>query len=521
MSASAISAGPADEAAQTLSFIVTNTNNALFSVQPAVSPTGTLTFTPSGLGGTATVSVSLQDNGGTANGGSDTSAVHTFTIIVLSTNVSTTADSGPGSLREAIAHAALIPGPDTLTFSPGLSGQTITLSSEIVINDADGLTIDASAVTGGVTVDGGTGTNRIFSISSGASLTLTSLTLTGGNGAGTASTGNGGAIYNLGTLTATNCTFFSNTATGNGGAVAHGGGSGSAAATYTRCTFSDNTSYAATQGGGAINHASGALSCVLTHCTLTGNNTSGGASSSGGGLRNRGSGLTLNYCLIAGNLCAGGTGPDVSSTVAYTLGGANLIQTAVVGGGSGTGPAPITAAPLLAPLGNYGGPTQTMALLPGSPARNAATGSTASTDQRGFLIVGTADIGAYEAGTATNFNAWIYETLPANATVPQHAATFDFDGDGVTNENEWPARTDPGDAASYFRIIQSAINGTNFSLTFPTVLGRSYQLQSSANLANPWTSIGSPTAGTGGNMTVPVDVTGHTKHFFRVAVGAP
>ena len=49
-----------------------------------------------------------------------------------------------------------------------------------------------------------------------------------------------------------------------------------------------------------------------------------------------------------------------------------------------------------------------MALLPGSPARNAATGSTAIADQRGFLIVGTPDIGAYEAGTFSNYNAFFF-----------------------------------------------------------------------------------------------------------------
>jgi uncharacterized repeat protein (TIGR01451 family) len=67
--ATAISAGPADESAQTLTFVVTNSNNALFSGQPAVSPTGTLTYTPApNANGSAVVSVTLRDNGGTANG---------------------------------------------------------------------------------------------------------------------------------------------------------------------------------------------------------------------------------------------------------------------------------------------------------------------------------------------------------------------------------------------------------------------------------------------------------------------
>src|SRR6185437_7865503 len=51
---------------------------------PAISPTGVLTYTPaSGASGTAAIVVSLKDNGGTANGGSDTSPTQTFNITVL------------------------------------------------------------------------------------------------------------------------------------------------------------------------------------------------------------------------------------------------------------------------------------------------------------------------------------------------------------------------------------------------------------------------------------------------------
>ncbi len=82
--ATAISAGPANESGQTLTFQITNnTNSSLFSSGPAISSTGTLTYTPAAnTGGTATITVNLKDNGGTANGGVDTSASQTFTITV-------------------------------------------------------------------------------------------------------------------------------------------------------------------------------------------------------------------------------------------------------------------------------------------------------------------------------------------------------------------------------------------------------------------------------------------------------
>ena len=95
----------------------------------------------------------------------------------------------------------------------------------------------------------------------------------------------------------------------------------------------------------------------------------------------------------------------------------------------------------------------------------------------------------------------------------------------MSNTNEWLARTEPTSAASYLRITQSVISGANINVTLPTVIGRSYQLQSSTNLAEPWTNIGTATAGTGGNVTLPVVITvvitGYTTYFFRVSAGDP
>jgi hypothetical protein len=85
--ATAISSGPADEAAQLLSFNVSNNNNALFSSQPAIDNAGNLSFTPAvDVNGTATIMISIMDNGGTANGGNDTSATQMFTINVTAVN---------------------------------------------------------------------------------------------------------------------------------------------------------------------------------------------------------------------------------------------------------------------------------------------------------------------------------------------------------------------------------------------------------------------------------------------------
>jgi hypothetical protein len=68
---------------QGLTFAVTQTGGpAIFAVAPAISSAGVLTYRTNGVSGTATLSVVLKDDGGTANGGADTSAAQTFTITV-------------------------------------------------------------------------------------------------------------------------------------------------------------------------------------------------------------------------------------------------------------------------------------------------------------------------------------------------------------------------------------------------------------------------------------------------------
>jgi len=109
--ATAISHGPADEAAQLLNFTISNDNNGIFAVQPALSTNGTLTWTPlAGTSGIATVTLQLTDDGGTADGGTNGSVAQTFTITVASTKVfvGTVPDVSPeGAVTASISLAGL------------------------------------------------------------------------------------------------------------------------------------------------------------------------------------------------------------------------------------------------------------------------------------------------------------------------------------------------------------------------------------------------------------------------------
>ncbi|MEK6336042.1 MAG: Ig-like domain-containing protein [Acidobacteriota bacterium] len=145
--ATAISPGPANESGQTVNFEVTgNTSPGLFSVAPAISSTGTLTYTPAAnANGTATITIVLKDNGGTANGGVDTSAPQTFTITVNSIN-DAPVNNVPGPQNTTV-NALLV-------FSAG-TGNAISISD--VDAGSDALQVTIKATDGTITLNGTAG----------------------------------------------------------------------------------------------------------------------------------------------------------------------------------------------------------------------------------------------------------------------------------------------------------------------------------------------------------------------------
>jgi hypothetical protein len=155
-----INAFPADassaEAAQTVHFNVSNDNPSLFSVQPAVSPNGTLTYTlAAGASGSANVTVVAQDNGGTADGGRDTSTACTFVVRVGDTtpptvscpaNITVNATSAAGAVVTYIASGADSCGAATVVCAPA-SGSTFPVGTATVTctaTDRAGLTATCS-----------------------------------------------------------------------------------------------------------------------------------------------------------------------------------------------------------------------------------------------------------------------------------------------------------------------------------------------------------------------------------------
>jgi CSLREA domain-containing protein len=140
-----------DEATQTLAFtaqVTGTTGNLAFSTPPAIdASTGALTYqTAANTNGTATVQVTLSDNGGVANGGVNTSAVQTFTITVAAVNdapsFATLAGSPPAVTRDA--------GPQTVsTFATGMLRGPVAATDEA--GQALAFTLHVTGTTGGLT----------------------------------------------------------------------------------------------------------------------------------------------------------------------------------------------------------------------------------------------------------------------------------------------------------------------------------------------------------------------------------
>ena len=272
-----------------------------------------------------------------------------------------------------------------------------------LINLVDSVVADnsASASGGGIhTHSGGstgltnsTVTNNVAAGGGGGlSVTRADLTLVDTLVQFNASGGPGGGIWNdEGGATITSSLVADNDATGSlGGGIATTG-----VETSTSVSASTVTGNLAEAGGGVGADGGGT---ALLFSTISGND-----GDDGGGVYHGSGFLSLSRTLVADNLSTAGA-VDCSgspTSLGYNLIGESACSiTANTGDQIGTGASPIDA--LLDVLADNGGPTSTLALLPGSPAIDAADVCEA-VDQRGVnRPQGAAcDIGAYEADGAT------------------------------------------------------------------------------------------------------------------------
>ncbi len=428
------------------------------------------TGTGSGTSGDLLYCITQADQtaGNTISFGVDGMILLTSALPALSKNMTI---SGPGASSLTVEGGGSSSNFSVLTVKSGvtakISGLTIANGHSTFgggVDNGGTLSVTDCTIAGDSATTGG-------AISNGGTVTLNDCTLSND-----LATGHGGGIFSGGTLTIINSTISGDSVTGDGGGISNTG-----SLTLINSTLSGDS---ATDYGGGISNI-GPL--TLTNCTVFGNFAPGG-----GGISNTGP-LTLNNTIVAGNFRRAPpntTADDISTSVEASASFNNLIGTGGSGGlvNGANGNLVGVADPGLGTLGDYGGPTQTIPLLPGSPAIDAgnnakavdAGGNPLATDQRGDprFVNGTIDIGAVElsltltaAGSASVTFSLASLTVSLGATVTGAAGTVNG---GTVTFTILSGTTILGSA-----VMVNVANGTadaNYSLPADTSAG-TYTIQ--------------------------------------------
>jgi CSLREA domain-containing protein len=377
-------------------------------------------------------------------------------------------DAGTNTLRGQIAAASL---GDTIVFDQNCTGASAITLATGTLTLAQDVTIDGTGRT--VVVDGGCALNNghcqsggvtVFTVNSGVTASLSTLTIQHGNQA----LFNGGGIANQGTLTMTNSTVAFN----SGGGIYNVG-----TLSVTDSTITGNTTDAFSDGGGINNYIGGTV--TVTNSTITGN-TAG----YGGGIENNQGTLTLTNTIVAGN--SADYGPDVLPGI--TSGGHNLIGNTALSSGW-VGSDLLDVAPLLGPLADHGGGTNTTPLLPGSPAIGAGTSGVGipTADQRGIARTGHTDIGAFQSqgfslvrtgGDSQSQQVFAVFTTPLTVTVTATAAGAPWNepvlggtlivtppGSGASATTSSPPASLPANGQASFMFAANGTAGGPYAVT--------------------------------------------------------
>ena len=367
------------------------------------------------VGAVLTVSnCTIEDNRTTSIFGSQSAGGITSFGALTVINSTISGNSATGDIRRDVGSGGIFSQSAVTVIDSTISGNSTSGRSGGGIN-APVMTIRNSTISGNSALLRGAGIAVGYGNGLNVNLTITDSTISGNfaTSANRGYSGGGGIFANRGSNVTISSSTISDNFAGFGGGIFVDG-----PVTVINSTISRNNSTISRNllavGGGGI-YSTGAV--TVNNSTISGN-----SAEFGGGIYSDYA-PTIGNSIVAGNVGLkgpyGSDGPDL-----YTF-GTPTVTNSLIGDNCGTGlmPAPVGAPdihgnfigspdalidPRLGPLADNGGPTKTMALLPGSPALNTgsnplavdAAGMPLSFDQRGLgfarISGGRVDMGAYE-----------------------------------------------------------------------------------------------------------------------------
>ncbi|MBL8056716.1 MAG: DUF11 domain-containing protein [Anaerolineales bacterium] len=392
----------------------------LSDLAPGASARLTLTATLADTltaGQAITNTASLSTQTAEVNRADNTSTAAVGVACVPASVVTSTADSGPGSLHLAAANTCA---DGTITFSLATPA-TITLTSG-EISLARSLTLTGPGA--GLLTVSGNAASRVFNVAAGVRVQIAGLTLRQGLASGPACPAAcGGAVLNAGSLTLTSVVLADSAARDGGGLYNTG------ALTLTGSTLLRNTALNA----GAGLHNTGSL--VLRTSSLLSNTASvaAGGLALFGALTAQDATFAFNAAPAAGNIAVEAGSTASLSNVLLTRGsaGANCL---IVGGFAAANSladdascaAIAQTAPAALNLGPVTGAPAVLTLLPGSSAVDAGPATCLALDQRGVSRpLGLAcDVGAYELIPIFQASLRLTKSVTPAAAAPGQVVTF-------------------------------------------------------------------------------------------------
>lgn len=329
--------------------------------------------------------------------------------------VTNTDDSGAGSLRQAMLDAEATPDADEIVFDAAANG-VITLAAPLPDLQGSGGNLTITGNGPANTIIDGADQHQPFNMTFQSNLTFSLSQLTVRNSR--ADQLEGGAVYAYGgsnsSVAIDGVEFVDNTATFNGGAVYSNvplqirnslftgnistSAYGSAFVVTATTAEVSNSTFTQNAGQSPIYFTGLNASGRLTNITVADN-----LHNAGNILARHQASVSISNSIIVSN-SPGEVDLRTDDTASFDLATSfnNLVSnTGDIGFVDGVNGNQIgTTDALLGPLGNYGGPTRTLPILPGSPALDAGTSAqpdVPASDQRGQSRVGAVDIGAFES----------------------------------------------------------------------------------------------------------------------------